>query len=182
MEKHFFTYSLEDYAGELFNSPITFLANNHVYFDNEALLNIKKLVMVNLDKKNASQEVKDEVADRIDLNISMYNAFYNVDVKDGKEIMIQELDDIFNSCIDLAKEASKNVKENTCKKTIDDYYKSFLDNIDKVREFGSGIEESDIVFLMFVAIRICKFNGGDFYMIDALYDKLGEYLEANHKD
>ena len=82
MEKHFFTYSLEDYADELFNSPITFLANNHVYFDNEALLNIKKLVMDNLDKKNASQEVKDEVADRIDFNISMYNAFYNVDVKD----------------------------------------------------------------------------------------------------
>ena len=180
VSKHqYSSFSLAYYENHMIDCALNFLLHHNVYFDDEALLDIKKLVMDDLDKRNASQKDKDDVSASID----RYIGYYKDDFKGNtRKIMIQELDDIFYSCISLIRESSMDGKKSTSKKTIDDYYKSFLDNIDKVKGFGSGIEESDIVFLMFVAIRICKFQGGDFHMIDALQNKLGEYLEANFKD
>ena len=96
--------------------------------------------------------------------------------------MIQELGDIFYFCIGLIRDASMNGKKSTSYKSVDDLYKSFLGNIDIYRNRMHNIDEADVLYLMFNEILFCSRIGGDFHMIDALYNKLGEYLEANYKD
>ena len=49
---------LANYGKDLFLDPLNFLWNNKVYLDNETLLDIKELVMDELDKKGASKEAK----------------------------------------------------------------------------------------------------------------------------
>ena len=63
-------------------------------------------------------------------------------------------------------------------KNIDDYYNSFLEKINNRKELWPNLDEGDILYSMFEKIELCR----DFHMIDALYNKLGEYLEANYKD
>ena len=170
---------LVNYGKDLFLDPLNFLWNNKVYLDNETLLDIKELVMDELDKKNASQEAKDKVV----ANIDKFIVYFKKETKgETKKVMIQELDDIFYLCLSLIWYTSMNVKKNTSYKSVDDYYKTFLGNLYIYRNRMHNIDEVDALYLMFNEILFCSRIGGDFHMIDALYNKLGEYLEANYKD
>ena len=170
---------LANYGKDLFIDPLNFLWNNKVYLDNETLLDIKELVMDELDKKNASKEAKDKVVANIDKSI----VYFKKEVKgETKKVMIQELDDIFYFCIGLIRDASMNGKKSTSKKSIDEHYKTFLGNLDIYRNCMHNIDEADALYLMFNEILFCSRIGGDFHMIDALENKLCEYLEANYKD
>ena len=180
VSKHrYSSFSLAYYERQMINSAIRFLAHNNVYIDDETFANINKLVMDDLDKRNASQKDKDEVSASFDRDID----YYKYKVKGNtRKVMVQELDDLFYFCISIVRDISMDGKKSTCKKTIDDYYKSFLDDIDRYKKFLHNLEEVDVIYLMFEVICGCKIDGGDFHMIDALYDKLFEYLEVNHKD
>ena len=170
---------LANYGKALFLDPLNFLWNNKFYLDNETLLDIKELVMDELDKKDASQEAKDKVASDIDKFI----VYFKKETKgETKKVMIQELDDIFYLCLSLIWYTSMNVKKNTSKKSIDEHYKTFLGNLGIYRNLMHNIEEADALYLMFNEILFCSRIGGDFHIIDTLYNKLGEYLEANYKD
>ena len=173
------SFSIEFYERQMINGALMFLIRNNVYFDKETFLDIKKLAMDDLYKKGASKKDKDEVAASIDMYIDHY--------KDGlkgntRKVMIQELGDLFYCCIGIIRDASMNGKKSTSNKSIDDYYKEFIANIDRYKKGLHNIEEVDVLYSMFEVIRKCKMCGGDFHMIDALYNKLGEYIEANYKD
>lgn len=180
VSKHrYSSFSLAYYERQMINSAIRFLVHNNVDIDDETFANIKKLVMDDLDKRNASQKDKDEVSASFDRDID----YYKYQVKGNtRKVMIQELDDLFYLCISIVRDISMDGKKSTSKKSIDDYYKSFLDDIERYKKCLHNLEEVDVIYLMFEVICGCKIDGGDFHMIDALQNKLGEYLEANHKD
>lgn len=67
-------------------------------------------------------------------------------------------------------------------KDISDIKKFFIEDIDRYKNLLHNIEKVDVLYIMFDVMCGCKDFGGDFHMIDALYNKLGEYLEANYKD
>ena len=173
------SFSIEFYERQMINAALGFLLRNNVYFYDEALLDIKELVMNDLGKKNASKKDKDEVADHIDSYFDYYKDGFKANTN---KIMIQDLGDLFYCCIGIIRDASMNGKKSTSNKSIDDYYKEFIANIDRYKKGLHNIEEVDVLYSMFEVIRKCKYEGGDFHMIDALYNKLGEYLEANYKD
>ena len=180
VSKHqYSSFSLAYYERQMIDCALNFLVHDNVYFDDEALLDIKKLVMDDLDNRNASQKDKDDVSASID----RYIGYYKDDFKGNtRKVMIQELDDLFYFCIFSIRDASMNGKKSKTNKSIDDYYKFFLEDIDRYKNWLHNLEEVDVLYLMFEVIRGCYFEGGDFHMIDALYDRLGEYLEANFKD
>lgn len=173
------SFSIEFYERQMINAALGFLLRNNVYFCDEALLDIKELVMNDLGKKNAIKKDKDEVADHIDSYFDYYKDGFKANTN---KIMIQDLGDLFYCCIDIIRDASMNGKKSTSNKSIEDYYKEFIANIDRYKKGLYNIEEVDVLYSMFEVIRKCKYEGGDFHMIDALYNKLGEYLEANYKD
>ena len=144
---------LANYGKYLFLYPLNFLWNNKVYLDNETLLDIKELVMDELDKKYASQEVKDKVESDIDKFI----VYFKKEAKgETKKVMIQELDDIFYFCIGLIRDASMNGKKAHLKKTIDEHYKTFLGNLYIYRNRMHNIDEADALYLMFNEILFCS--------------------------
>lgn len=173
------SFSIEFYERQMINAALGFLIRNNVYFYDEAFLDIKELVMDDLARKNASKKDKDEVADHIDSYFDYYKDSFKANTN---KVMIQELGDIFYCCIGIIRDASMNGKKSTSNKSIDDYYKEFIANIDRYKKGLHNIEEVDVLYSMFEIIRKCKYEGGDFHMIDTLYNKLGEYLEANYKD
>lgn len=168
-------YFFAAYEYSKFVDAIDFHRFNNVYFDIETIADILGLFLEDLEKKGASQAVKKEVRTRI----VAYIKDYKIECE-PKKVMIQEIDDLYYFCIDLIRDASMNGKKSTSKKSVDDYYESFLDSIDKTKELGYNIDEGDVLYKMFQTIAKCKVEGGEFNMIDALYDKLGEYLEANY--
>ena len=174
--------ALAEYVYHLFEDAIEFHKLNNVYFDEETLSDIKKLFMKELDKIVDSQEVEDEVSSHIDAYIQSY-----VIEGEPKKAMFEEIDDLYYSCIDLIKEASKNVKENTCKKTIDDYINKFDNRIDKLYDLeliyhadfpGADMGLVFVYDIMFQTILKCYFDGGDFKMIQELHTKLEEDFEG----
>ena len=124
----------------------------------------------------------DEVSSHIDAYIQSY-----VIEGEPKKVMFKELEDIYCSCIDLVKEASKNVKENTCKKTIDDdYLINFETKLNNLIDFNliDGLwDDRGFVFarhLMFQIILKCFVDGGDSKMIDELHLKLEEDFQEHY--
>ena len=160
-----------------FDDAILFHMKMGVYFDNETFANIKKLFMNDIDKKGASQAVKDSVESIIDEYIEYYSSFDEAKGK-TKKVMFQEIDDLYYSCISLIRDASTDEVWDRSEESIDDYYNSFLEKINNRKELLSNLDEGDILYSMFEKIELCR----DFHMIDALYNKLGEYLEANFED
>ena len=187
--------SLLGFEYHLFFDALHFLALNNVFFDRNTILDIRRAVMKDIDKKNFGNEIvniqlnevvpmklKDAVLHRIDKDIEGYMEYVDIKVKNPKKMVIQEIDDLYYICIILIRDASMNGKKSTSNKTIDDYYKEFIANIDRYKKGLHNIEEVDVLYSMFEVIRKCKYEGGDFHMIDTLCNKLGEYLEANYKD
>lgn len=170
-------YFFAAYEYSKFVDAMNFLKSNNIYLYDEAFFDIKELFIEDLFKKKASLAVRNEVAASID----RYFDYNKCDFKaNTRKVMIQKIDDLFYFCIDIVRDASMNGKKSTSKKSVDDYYESFLDSIDKTKELGHNIYEGDVLYKMFQTIAKCKVEGGEFDMIDALYDKLGEYLEANY--
>ena len=174
--------ALSEYAYHMFEDAIEFHKLNNVYFDNETLQNIKELFMDEVVDTGANEAVADEVSDHIDAYIQSY-----VIEGEPKKVMFQKAEDLYYFCIDLVKEASKNVKENTCKKTIDDDYLitfgTKCNNLLDFNLFDTLWDNRGLVFvrhLMFQIILKCFVDGGDFNMIQELHTKLEEYFKKDY--
>ena len=188
--------SLLGFEYHLFFDALHFLALNKVFFDHNTILDIKKAVMDDIDKKNVGNEIvnmqlknevvpmniKDVVLHRIDKDIEEYVDYVESSVKNPKKMVIQEIDDLYYSCISLIRDASMNGKKNTSPVGIDYFYEVFKDTVENLENLGCHPGNGGILQAMFQVTMMCKMCGGDFHMIDALYNKLGEYLEANYKD
>lgn len=175
-------YALAEYVYHLFEDAIEFHKLNNVYFDWLMLLDIKKAFLEELVDTYANEAVVDEVSDHIDAYIQSYKI-----EGEPKKVMFKELEDIYCSCIDLVKEASKNVKENTCKKSIDDDYiitfGTKLNNLLDFYLFDTLWTNRGLVFVrhsMFQIILKCYVDGGDSKMIDELHAKLEEVFKKDY--
>lgn len=173
------SFSLFAYERKMFITAMNFLKNNNIYLYDEAFSDIKKFFIEDLFKKKASLDDMYEVAASID-NYFVYNK--DKFKANTRKVMIQKIEDLFSFCIDIIRDFSMNGKKSTSKRTIDDFYKSFLEDVDKRKNCLHNIDEVDVLYSMFCEMLKCYFEGGDFHMIDALDDKLGEYLEANYED
>ena len=174
--------ALAEYVYHMFEDAIEFHKLNNVYFDDEALHDIKELFIDEVVDTGANEAVVDEVSSHIDRYIQSYKI-----EGEPKKVMFKELEDIYCSCIDLIKEASKNVKENTCKKTIDDDYiitfGTKLNNLLDFNLFDTLWDDRGFVFvrhLMFQIILKCFVDGGDSKMIDELHTKLEEVFKKDY--
>ena len=187
--------SLLGFEYHLFFDALHFLALNNVFFDRNTILDIKRAVMKDIDKKNVGNEIvniqlnevvpmklKDAVLHRIDKDIEGYMEYVDIKVNNPKKMVIQEIDDLYYICISLIRDASMNGKKNTSPVGVDYFYDVFQDIVEDLKNLGCYPENGGIIQAMFQVIMMCKMCGGDFHMIDTLYNKLGEYLEANYKD
>lgn len=188
--------SLLGFEYHLFFDALHFLALNNVFFDRNTILDIKKAVMNDIDKKNVGNEIvnmqlrngvvpmklKDVVSKRIDKDIEEYVEYVESNVKNPKNMMIQEIDDLYYSCISLIQDASMDGKKSTSPVSVDYFYDVFQDKVEDLKNLGCHLRNGGILQVMFQVIMMCKMEGGDFHMIDTLYNKLGEYLEDNYKD
>ena len=188
--------SLLGFEYHLFDDALHFLTLNNVFFDRNTILDIKKAVMNDIDKKNVGNEIvnvqlrnevvpmklKDVVSKQIDEDIEGYVNYVESNVKNPKKMVIQEIDDLYYSCISLIRDASMNGKKNESSDSVDYFYDEFQDKVEDLKNLGCKPENGGILQVMFQVIMMCKMCGGDFHMIDALYNKFGEYLEANYKD
>lgn len=174
--------ALAEYIYYLFEDAIEFHKLNNVYFDEETLQNIKELFMDEVVDTGANEAVADEVTNHIDEYIQSYRI-----EGEPKKVMFEETEDIYYSCIGLVKEASKNVKENTCKKTIDDYIITFGSKCNNSLDFNlfdTLWDDRGLVFvrhLMFLTMLKCYVDGGDSKMIDELHKKLEENFKEDYQ-
>ena len=188
--------SLLGFEYHLFFDALHFLALNNVFFDRNTILDIKRAVMKDIDKKNVGNEIvnmqlknevvpmklKDEVSNLIDKRIEEYVNYVEIKVNNPKKMVIQEIDDLYYTCISLIRDASMNGKKNTSPDGVDYFCYVFQDKVEDLKNLGCYPENGGIIQVMFQVIMMCKMCGGDFHMIDSLENKLGEYLEANYKD
>ena len=187
--------SLLGFEYHLFFDALHFLALNNVFFDRNTILDIKRAVMKDIDKKNVGNEIvniqlnevvpmklKDAVSYLIDKRIEEYVNYVDIKVNNPKKMVIQEIDDLYYICISLIRDASMNGKKNTSPDGVDYFCYVFQDKVKDLENLGCYLRNGGIIQVMFQVIMMCKMEGGDFHMIDTLYNKLGEYLEANYKD
>ena len=187
--------SLLGFEYHLFFDALHFLALNNIFFDRNTILDIKRAVMKDIDKKNVGNEIvylqlnevvqmklKDAVSYLIDKRIEEYVNYVDIKVNNPKKMVIQEIDDLYYICISLIRDASMNGKKNTSPDGVDYFCYVFQDKVEDLENLGCYLRNGGIIQVMFQVIMMCKMEGGDFHMIDALYNKLGEYIEANYKD
>lgn len=185
-------YVIEEYNFFLFFDAIEFLRLNHVYFDFKTLMEIKKEF---LEHRPISQEIKDEVS----IHIDAYIGHYKIDGEPKKmeyntiEDLSLDMDDLYEKCIGLIWENSKDDEKSTTEKDIDDYiemFNNFYDDIsdylemfnnsyDDISDLDIDIYHEDIRHLMFLTILKCKVDGGNFDMIDQLDIRLVQEAEEN---
>ena len=174
--------ALAEYTYHMFEDAIEFHKLNNIYFDEEALQDLKELFIDEVVDTGSNEAVVDEVSNNIDAYIQSYKI-----EGEPKKVMFQEAEDIYYFCIDLIKEASENVKENTCKKTIDDdYLINFETKLNNLIDFNliDGLwTDRGFVFvrhLMFQIILKCFVDGGDSKMIDELHLNLEEDFQEHY--
>ena len=185
-------YVIEEYNFFLFFDAIEFLRLNHIYYDTQTLLDIKKNF---LDERPISQEIKDEVA----IHIDAYIQVYKIDGEPRKmeyntiEDLSLDMDDLYEKCIGLIWENSKDDEKSTTKKTTDDYIEMldkleddisnyiemFHNSYDDISDLDIDIYHEDIRHLMFLTMLQCKVDGGGFDMIDQLDIRLVQEAEEN---
>lgn len=171
-------FVIEEYNFFLFFDAIEFLRLNHVYYDYKTLLEIKKEF---LENRPISQEIKDEVSDHIDAYIQTYK----IDGEPKKmeyntiEDISLDMDDLYEKCIGLIWENSKDDEDSTTKKTTDDYIEMFNNSYDDISDLDIDIHHEDIRHLMFLTMLKCKVDGGGFDMIDQLDIRLVQEAEEN---
>ena len=171
-------FVIEEYNFFLFFDAIEFLRLNHVYYDNKTLLEIKKEF---LEHRPISQEIKDEVSNHIDAYIQTYK----IDGEPKKmeyntiEDISLDMDDLYEKCIGLIWENSKDDEKSTTEKDIDDYIEMFNKLEDDISDLDIDIYHEDIRHLMFLTMLKCKVDGGSFDMIDQLDIRLVQEAEEN---
>ena len=169
-------YVIEEYNFFLFFDAIEFLRLNHVYYDNKTLLEIKKEF---LEHRPISQEIKNEVSDHIDAYIHSYK----IDGEPKKmeyntiEDISLDMDGLYEKCIGLIWENSKNDEKSTTEKDIDDYIEMFNNFYDDISDLDIDIYHEDICHLKFLTMLKCKVDGGSFDIIDELDRMLLEEAE-----
>lgn len=171
-------YVIEEYNYFLFFDAIEFLRLNHVYFDTKTLLEIKKEF---LEHRPISQEIKDEVS----IHIDAYIGHYKIDGEPKKmeyntiEDLSLDMDDLYEKCIGLIWENSKDDEKSTTEKDIDDYIEMFNNFYDDISDLDIDIYHEDIRHLMFLTMLQCKVDGGGFDIIDELDIRLVQEAEEN---
>lgn len=169
-------YVVEEYNFFLFFDAIEFLRLNHVYFDFKTLMEIKKEF---LENRPISQEIKDEVS----IHIDTYLSSYKIDGEPKKmeyntiEDISLDMDGLYEKCIGLIWENSKDDEKSTTEKDIDDYIEMFNNFYDDISDLDIDIYHEDIRHLMFLTMLKCKVDGGSFDMIDQLDRMLVEEAE-----
>lgn len=169
-------YVVEEYNFFLFFDAIEFLRLNHVYFDFKTLMEIKKEF---LENRPISQEIKDEVS----IHIDAYLSSYKIDGEPKKmeyntiEDISLDMDGLYEKCIGLIWENSKDDEKSTTEKDIDDYIEMFNNFYDDISDLDIDIYHEDIRHLMFLTMLKCKVDGGSFDMIDQLDRMLVEEAE-----
>lgn len=169
-------YVVEEYNFFLFFDAIEFLRLNHVYFDFKTLMEIKKEF---LENRPISQEIKDEVS----IHIDTYLSSYKIDGEPKKmeyntiEDISLDMDGLYEKCIGLIWENSKDDEKSTTEKDIDDYIEMFTNFYDDISDLDIDIYHEDIRHLMFLTMLKCKVDGGSFDMIDQLDRMLVEEAE-----
>ena len=169
-------YVVEEYNFFLFFDAIEFLRLNHVYYDNKTLLEIKKEF---LEHRPISQEIKDEVS----IHIDAYIQTYKIDGEPKKmeyntiEDISLDMDGLYEKCIGLIWENSKDDEDSTTKKDIDDYIEMFNNSYDDISDLDIDIHYEDICHLKFLTMLKCKVDGGSFDIIDELDRMLLEEAE-----
>lgn len=169
-------YVVEEYNFFLFFDAIEFLRLNHVYFDFKTLMEIKKEF---LENRPISQEIKDEVS----IHIDAYLSSYKIDGEPKKmeyntiEDISLDMDGLYEKCIGLIWENSKDDEKSTTEKDIDDYIEMFTNFYDDISDLDIDIYHEDIRHLMFLTMLKCKVDGGSFDMIDQLDRMLVEEAE-----
>lgn len=169
-------YVVEEYNFFLFFDAIEFLRLNHVYFDFKTLMEIKKEF---LENRPISQEIKDEVS----IHIDAYFSSYKIDGEPKKmeyntiEDISLDMDGLYEKCIGLIWENSKDDEKSTTEKDIDDYIEMFNNFYDDISDLDIDIYHEDIRHLMFLTMLKCKVDGGSFDMIDQLDRMLVEEAE-----
>ena len=169
-------YVVEEYNFFLFFDAIEFLRLNHVYYDNKTLLEIKKEF---LEHRPISQEIKDEVS----IHIDAYIQTYKIDGEPKKmeyntiEDLSLDMDGLYEKCIGLIWENSKDDEKSTTEKDIDDYIEMFNNFYDDISDLDIDIHHEDICHLKFLTMLKCKVDGGSFDIIDELDRMLLEEAE-----
>lgn len=171
-------FVIEEYNFFLFFDAIEFLRLNHVYYDFKTLLEIKKEF---LEHRPISQEIKDEVSDHIDAYIQSYKIEGEPKKMEYNTIedLSLDMDDLYEKCIGLIWENSKDDDDSTTKKTTDDYIEMFNNSYDDISDLDIDIYHEDIRHLMFLTMLKCKVDGGSFDMIDQLDIRLVQEAEEN---
>lgn len=166
----------EEYNFFLFFDAIEFLRLNHVYYDNKTLLEIKKEF---LENKPISQEIKDEVANHIDAYIHSYKIEGEPKKMEYNTIedLSLDMDGLYEICIGLIWENSKDDEKSTTEKDIDDYIEMFNKSYDDISDLDIDIHHEDICHLKFLTMLKCKVDGGSFDIIDELDRMLLEEAE-----
>lgn len=169
-------FVIEEYNFFLFFDAIEFLRLNHVYYDNKTLLEIKKEFLVH---RPISQEIKDEVS----IHIDAYIQTYKIDGEPKKmeyntiEDISLDMDGLYEKCIGLIWENSKDDEKSTTEKDIDDYIEMFNNFYDDISDLDIDIHHEDICHLKFLTMLKCKVDGGSFDIIDELDRMLLEEAE-----
>ena len=160
-------FVIEEYNFFLFFDAIEFLRLNHVYYDYKTLLDIKNNF---LEHRPISQEIKDEVS----IHIDAYIHSYKIDGEPKKmeyntiEDISLDMDGLYETCIGLIWENSKDDEKSTTEKDIDDYIEMFNKFYDDISDLGIDIYHEDSCHLMFLTMLKCKVDGGSLDMIDQL--------------
>ena len=87
------------------------------------------------------------------------------------------MDGLYETCIGLIWENSKDDEKSTTEKDIDDYIEMFNKFYDDISDLGIDIYHEDSCHLMFLTMLKCKVDGGSFDMIDELDRMLLEEAE-----
>lgn len=182
-------FNTDEYNFFLFFDAIEFLRLNHVYYDYKTLLEIKKEFLEN------RPIIKDEVSDHIDTYIHSYKIEGEPKKMEYNTIedLSLDMDDLYEKCIGLIWENSKDDEDSTTKKTTDDYIEMldkleddisdyiemFNNSYDDISDLDIDIHHEDIRHLMFLTMLKCKVDGGSFDMIDQLDIRLVQEAEEN---
>lgn len=164
-----------EYEYYLFEDAIEFYKLNKIYFDEETLQKIKQLFMKELEEKNASDFVKNEV----DFLIDIYIRTYHIKGEPTKA----EFDDVMNlyyKCYEIVKQLTP-IKQRIRKteKAELKYYEIFKDRIDKIlKDSQLIISGGDYYHLIFQVSLMCQIEHGDFYWVEELEHCCCDYVEA----
>ena len=164
-----------EYEYYLFEDAIEFYKLNKIYFDEETLQKIKQLFMKELEEKNASDFVKNEV----DFLINIYIRTYRIKGEPTKA----EFDDVMNlyyKCYEIVKQLTPIKKRiRKTEKAELKYYEIFKDRIDKIlKDSQLIISGGDYYHLIFQVSLLCYIEHGDFYWVDELEHCCCDYVQC----